>query len=380
MTASKQIIKVMVVDYSAVVRGLLTRTLSSEPDIEVVASATDGVMALNNLKRHDVHVVLLDIEMPHMDGITAIPKILELRPYIKIIMASTFTKQGAKITMGAVKAGAADYILKPSTTREINLGLDFKQELIEKVRNWGLQAIKMRPKNQVEMTTASNQKKYALEVKLNDNSIKKNHDENTFLLRSGTFPAPDAIAIGSSTGGPQALMTVLQSVKNIRQPVFITQHMPAAFTNILADHITKACPSHCYEAQDGMIIEGGKIYLAPGNFHMCIGNLGAQKVIRLNQDDQENFCRPAVDPMLRSLSAVYGNKLLVVMLTGMGSDGLKGSEIVVKSGGTIVAQDKETSIVWGMPGAVAQAGLCHKVLPLDQIGPHIAHLAQKGGA
>jgi two-component system chemotaxis response regulator CheB len=189
------------------------------------------------------------------------------------------------------------------------------------------------------------------------------------------------IAIGSSTGGPQALFKLLGGLGgHVSQPILITQHMPATFTSLLAGHISRASSAECTEATDGEAIVPGHIYLAPGDFHMLAERTESGKVIRLTKAERENFCRPSVDPMLRSLAAIYGPRLLVLILTGMGSDGCKGAEAVVAAGGSVIAQDEETSVVWGMPGAVASAGMCSAVLALSDIAPYVRKLVVRSAA
>ena len=192
---------------------------------------------------------------------------------------------------------------------------------------------------------------------------------------------PEIIAIGSSTGGPQALFAVLGALKpGIAQPIVITQHMPATFTTILAEHIERASGIRTIEASDGLLVQGGHVYVAPGDFHMTIEAQGVQRVIRLLKTAPENYCRPAVDPMLRSLTKLYGRKVFAVILTGMGQDGLRGGECVVAAGGAVIAQDEASSVVWGMPGAVAMAGLCSAVIPLAEIAPYIRRVAARAGS
>jgi two-component system chemotaxis response regulator CheB len=192
---------------------------------------------------------------------------------------------------------------------------------------------------------------------------------------------PDIVAIGSSTGGPQALFTVLGALKpGIPQPIVITQHMPATFTTILAEHIERASGIPTVEGADGMPVQGGHAYVAPGDFHMVIELNGPQRVIRLLKTPPENFCRPSVDPMLRSLTKIYGRKIFTVILTGMGQDGLKGGEAVIAAGGSVIAQDEATSVVWGMPGAVSMAGLCSAVVPLTEVAPLIRRVAARAAS
>ncbi|MBC7905747.1 MAG: chemotaxis response regulator protein-glutamate methylesterase, partial [Rhodospirillaceae bacterium] len=198
-------------------------------------------------------------------------------------------------------------------------------------------------------------------------------------LRSHTPEIPDVIAIGSSTGGPQALFALLGTMRagTVKQPILVTQHMPATFTTILAEHISRVSGWDAKEGVDGEVIKSGRVYIAPGDFHMVVEVKGVDKVIRLLKDPPENFCRPAVDPMLRSISAAYGKRVLVAILTGMGADGSKGGQVVVQAGGTVIAQDEATSVVWGMPGAASNAGICSAVLPLPDIAPWMIKLAAR---
>ncbi|MDV7338993.1 chemotaxis response regulator protein-glutamate methylesterase [Terasakiella sp. A23] len=366
-------IRVMVVDDSAVVRGLITRMLEAEADIKVVSSVGNGKMAVDSLARNEVEVVVLDIEMPVMDGLTALPKMLETDKSIRVIMASTLTSRNADISLKALQAGAVDYIPKPSSSRELSGGQNFGKELVEKVRIHGdaRRKVKGAPVGGVSKPRGVAPRPSALTT--------SNKAKEVVLRKPVVKERPEIIAIGSSTGGPQALFAVLKGMYGkVKQPIVITQHMPATFTKILAEHINRMTGWTCQEATDGTVIEPGQIYLAPGDFHMVVENAGAQKKLRLNQDPPENFCRPAVDPMLRSVVAAYGKKVLTVILTGMGSDGLKGGKIVVETGGDLIAQDEATSVVWGMPGAVAQAGICSAVLPLDEISSYVVKAA--GGA
>jgi len=200
-------------------------------------------------------------------------------------------------------------------------------------------------------------------------------------LRQQPLQCPEMIAIGSSTGGPQALFKLLGDLKgSCSQPILITQHMPSTFTSLLAGHISKASDTPCAEGQDGETIRSGHIYLAPGDYHMVAEKGDGGNVLRLTQNERENYCRPAVDPMLRSLAPLYGSGLLAIILTGMGADGCAGAQAVAAAGGTVIAQDKDSSVVWGMPGAVAAAGLCSAVLPLSDIAPYVRRLAVRFAA
>ena len=356
--------RVMVVDDSAVIRGLLTKTLETEADIKVVSTVGNGQAAIDALKRLDVDVVVLDIEMPVMDGLTALPKMLEVRPGVQVIMASTLTLKGASVSMKALALGAADYLPKPTTTTGINTASDFKQGLVERVRSWGLVA---RKKRGLPAGTAAAPGSSAPAVP------KKLYPGSVTLRPPAIVPSKvECLAVGSSTGGPQALFSLFRSLGRIdRMPVFVTQHMPATFTTILAAHLAQAAGMPAAEAKDGEAVVPGRIYVAPGDFHMTVESQGSGAVVRLNKNPPENFCRPAVDPMLRSITKIYGARTLFVMLTGMGQDGLKGARELVAAGSTVIAQDEATSVVWGMPGAVATAGLCTAVLPLNEIAPYV---------
>jgi two-component system chemotaxis response regulator CheB len=367
--------RVMVVDDSAVIRGLLTRALETDPTIKVVTTVGNGQLAIDALGRpdNDIEVIVLDIEMPVMDGLTALPRLLQTKPGVAVIMASTLTLKGASVSMKAMSLGASDYVPKPTTTGAISAAADFKADLVEKVKSWAQAGRRKRgiaaPSPSGEpgaAAPAAPKRLYAAQpVKLRDMPP---------LLK------PDCLVIGSSTGGPQALFKVFQAVGKIGHlPVFVTQHMPATFTTILAEHLGQAAGMPSAEAKDGEPVVPGRIYVAPGDYHMVVEGMATQRVVRLNKNPPENFCRPAVDPMLRSIAKVYGAKTLFVMLTGMGQDGLKGAQELINAGGTVIAQDEPSSVVWGMPGAVATAGLCSAVLPLTEIGPFVKKTIFRSG-
>ena len=378
-------VRVMVVDDSAVVRGLITRMLEEDPAFVVAASVGNGQMAISALERHDIEVVVLDIEMPVMDGLTALPKLLKVDPDLQIIMASTLTLKNADISMRALEAGAADYIPKPTSSRELSGGLDFKHELLGKVRalaarrrrkKGGLRPIPSAPAYAAPSAGAAPSPAAPPAL-----ATRPNFGRGTgpITLRQAAHEIPEVIAIGSSTGGPQALFSVFGAIKagTVHQPILITQHMPPTFTTILAEHISRVSGWKAAEAQDGEIITSNRIYVAPGDFHMLVEVKGGDKVVRITKDPPENFCRPSVDPMLRSISAAWGRRVLAVILTGMGSDGAKGGQVVVDNGGTVIAQDEASSVVWGMPGAAAGAGICSAILPLSEIPQYISRQAAR---
>ena len=558
--------KVLIVDDSAIVRGLVTRMMTEDAEIEVVGSVNNGEEALSVMEQGGVEVIVLDIEMPVMDGLTALPKLLEIDPTVRVIMASTLTKRNADISFQAMTLGAVDYIPKPSSSKDLNVGAGFRAELLDKVKAWAEQRRKMlevehahieqqaevrqeladtpapeagqaseplaahppeqdhehddttghqdgkatafraemsvehqqlhkqgriqrkrftaelRPRpmqqhprpqamqtrpapvqpNPASQTPTSAQPSSGADKAASSDGVSAtrsaavsnaiptrpqtpSRDPGRLIrdaaiaaggsghksastpsrtsptasaartvaapkrasanvadgakvsraARGGVAPAPvrrpasrgevtllpekrltvEAIAIGSSTGGPQALFEVLRGLNGVRQPIFITQHMPATFTTILAEHITRLTGLKCQEGKNNMPIAGGQVYLAPGDYHMTVEGRGGSRHLMLNQNPPENFCRPSVDPMLRSLVASYGGNILTAILTGMGQDGMLGGRDVVNAGGMVVAQDEQSSVVWGMPGAAAHAGICSAILPVGGIAAYIKKFA-----
>lgn len=342
--ASTAAIRVMVCDDSAVIRGALARILESDPEIKVEAKVENGKLAVEQVRSGQFDIVVLDIEMPVMDGLTALPLLLRADPGVRVIMASTLTTRGADIALRALRMGAADYVPKPSSIGTVNDD-GFRRELLEKVKGLG---------------------------RLRRKTAAPAFGRTAVTLRPAPANVAKLLAVGSSTGGPQALFTLVQGLgRQVSVPVVLTQHMPKTFTPILADHLTRLGAMPCTEARDGESLVGGRIYLAPGDRHLLIEGGRAGLRARLTNDPPENFCRPSVDPMLRSAAVACEGRVLVAMLTGMGKDGLAGTQKVIEAGGAAVGQDEATSVVWGMPGAIAQAGLCNAVLPLPKIAPKL---------
>lgn len=337
----------MVVDDSAIVRGLIVQMLEREPGIRVVGRAANGEAALSELDRIEVDVVILDLEMPVMDGMTALPLILQKKPGLKVVIASTLSRRNARISLEALQRGAADYVPKPETGTLVNAE-EFRRELVDKVVALGRRrGATGQPTNTVTTTRPA------------EAALK-----------------PGVIAIGGSTGAPPVLLELFAGLTGVQQPILVTQHMPATFTALLAEQLERAGGRPCAEAKQGEPILPGRGYVAPGGWHMTVGRSGATPVIRLTEEPPEHFCRPAVDPMLRSAAEVYGRRLLAVILTGMGADGAAGCEAVAKAGGRFIVQDETTSAVWGMPGAAARTGLSEAVLPRQQIAPWIRQVIQ----
>jgi len=351
-------IRVMVVDDSAVIRGMTSRILEPHSDISVVATVSNGEQAVRRVAKKDIDVVILDVEMPVMDGLTALPLMLKEDPDLKIIMASALTQPNARVSMKALREGAADYIPKPSTG--VNLSAeDFKRDLVEKVKVLG-QAGRERPVPVGTPTTSRG-------------AIPQSKEPGVVTLRKASMKRPSALAVGSSTGGPNALFRFFSALdkKSINVPIFLTQHMPPTFTGILAENLTGSTGWKVHEAKDRQVIVPGEVFLAPGDRHLTLISSKSTVSVELNDGAKENFCRPAVDPMLRSILKVYGGNVLTTILTGMGADGLAGCKQVVEMGGTVIAQDQDSSVVWGMPGAVAKNGVCSELLPPEGLAGFI---------
>lgn len=361
-------IKVMLVDDSAVVRGLITRTLEKDDQIHIVSSVHNGEMAVNMIKRTNPDIVLLDIEMPVMDGLTALPLLLQQKPDVKVLICSTLSAKGGAIAMKALSLGATECIAKPTSTGDLaGTAGDFSKDLVRLIKGL-VKAKTPTPTEEQPKPSTFNLLKKA------DIPTARAKQEKSFTLRAGPdvyTGRPDIVAIGSSTGGPQALMEVLRGLKNLPVPIVITQHMPKTFTAVLAQHIQKNSDIPCVEGMEGMELKGGHAYVAPGGHHMLFRKKDGTVVIALDDGPPENFCKPSVDPMMKSIASIYGKRVLPVILTGMGQDGLAGCRALASMGTPLIAQDEATSIVWGMPGAVAEAGLCTEVLTLSKIGPAI---------
>ncbi len=355
-TAPKELkTRILVVDDSPIFRNYWKKLIAGQEDIEAVGIGDNGQVALDKSKLLLPDIIIIDLEMPVMDGLTAIPLLMKERPELKIIVASSLTTAGSDRAVEALSRGAADYLAKPQAM-DPNVSLDaVKAEILRKIR-----ALAPRRKAPVKNSTQT----AAPAAKPSPTPIR------TTASHSGG--GISAIAIGSSTGGPNALEKVLNAIPaHITQPIFITQHMPKFFITALAQRMTKVSGRPCVEPATGDTIKDGHIYIAPGDVHLVFKKNGTSIEAVLSDAPAENWCRPAVDPMFRSLADIYGKNLLAVILTGMGEDGTLGAKDIAQKGGQIIAQDEATSVVWGMPGAIAKAGLASKILPIDQIGPWI---------
>ena len=343
---------------------MLSDTMNEDPDIEVVGVAPNGNICLQKIPQVNPDVISLDIEMPEMNGLEALEKIRERWPKLPVIMFSTRTQKGATATLEALGKGATDYVAKPSRATSIEEGIALiKKELIPKIKalcseNAGLEIPDNLPKPK-PVVRQPNDPAHRKEVK--------------------KYHRVDVVAIGVSTGGPNALAALIPTIPaNFPVPIVIVQHMPPNFTRLLAERLDLKSSITVKECEDGDILKPGHAYIAPGDFHMYIEHNKDDIVALLNQGPPENSCRPAVDVLFRSVAKVYGRNALGVVLTGMGQDGMHGSEHIQSRGGQVIVQDEETSVVWGMPGFVVKAQLADKVLPLDEIGPDIVQKSQAG--
>jgi len=349
-------LRVLIVDDAVVVRRILSETLTADPDLEVF-SAANGRIALQKLDQVSPDIVTLDVEMPELDGIETLKELRKARPLLPVIMFSTLTERGAAATLDALAAGANDYLTKPANVGSVALAsARIKEELIPRIK------VLCRFR-QLSQQAAQSPAAVASVIR----------------PASGVRGPVDVVAIGVSTGGPNALSAILPALPgDLPVPVVIVQHMPPIFTRLLAERLAAQCSVGVEEASPGMILSPGKVIIARGGVHMALRRVGGRVSVELNNDPPENSCRPAVDALFRSASAAYGARMLGVVLTGMGSDGLRGCEIIREAGGQVIVQDEATSVVWGMPGFVARAGLAESQLPLQQIAFEIVSRTATG--
>src|SRR5215213_7561329 len=371
-------IRVMVVDDAAVVRSLLSRWIDEAPGLKLVAALRNGREAIERLDHARPDVVVLDVEMPELDGISTLPKLLERRRDLSVIMASALTRDHAEVTLKALSLGAADYIPKPAAEGGVMTSMTFQRELIEKIRALGVRRRKrplpLYPRRAVN--PALRRLGGSVQRTVKWRTAPAEAEQSPIKLRPFSVMPPRILLIGSSTGGPQALTKLVSRLDAVTEsaPILITQHMPATFTTILAEHLTRVGVKPVHEALDGEPVLAGHIYLAPGGRHMKVARRDGSAVIVLDDGEPVHYCKPAVDPLFASAAEVWGSWNLALILTGMGSDGATGAAEVVKAGGSVIAQDEATSVIWGMPGSAVSAGVCSAVLPLEQIAPKVSRL------
>ena len=347
-------IRILVVDDSVVVRRMVSDALAADAQLEVAGTAANGKIALAKIPQVNPDIVILDVEMPELDGLGTLVGIRKSLPALPVIMYSTLTERGAEATLDALSKGATDYVTKPSNVGSAAQGLEcIRTQLIPKIKAICGRALGFsRPSPLVESASPK------------------------LLAPRWALPRReeriDIVAIGVSTGGPNALATLIPSLpRALPVPVVIVQHMPPVFTRLLAERLAAKSQIGVKEGQMGATLEPGIAWIAPGDYHMVVASERNHVTLRTYQGPQENSCRPAVDVLFRSVADVYRSHALAVVMTGMGQDGLRGCEQIRELGGQVLAQDQASSVVWGMPGYVANAGLADKVLPLDQLGMEI---------
>jgi two-component system, chemotaxis family, protein-glutamate methylesterase/glutaminase len=353
-------IRVMVVDDSVVIRRLVSQALEQDPILEVVGTASNGAIGLQRIPQYNPDVITLDIEMPDMDGMEMLRRIRREYPQLRVIMFSTLTERGAAKTLEALTLGADDYVAKVSNEGSLDRSMArLRDEMIPKIKQFFHFPTPVRAAAQPNpaLTSVLQRARPGMSVL---QSVKKR---------------PRVVVIGVSTGGPTALGTIMPSLPaGFPLPILVVQHMPPLFTRLLAERLNSTCQLPVNEALQGALIEPGRILIAPGDFHMKIACNGDDISVFLDQSPRQNSCRPAVDALFSSAGEVYGGAVLAVILTGMGQDGLHGAEILKAHGASVLAQDEASSVVWGMPGAVVNAGLADRVLPLDGVVPEILRL------
>jgi two-component system chemotaxis response regulator CheB len=341
-------IRVLVVDDAVVFRRLVSDELAADPAIEVVGSAANGRIALTKLPQLNPDLVILDIEMPELDGLATLREIRKSYPKLPVIMFSALTERGASATLDALALGATDYFAKPAAGMEASLEI-IRKELIPSIKE-------ICGKSTLQQPIVS--------------------DKPADQAQTGPV---NVVVIGTSTGGPNALADLVAGFPaDLPVPFLIVQHMPPMFTKLLAERLTSQSALKVAEGKTGDVLRAGHAWIAPGDFHMTVTCIGNQPRISLNQDPPENSCRPAADVLFRSVAQTFGASALAVVLTGMGQDGLRGCEAIRAAGGQVIVQDEATSVVWGMPGFVARAGLANRIMPLGLIGGEIVRCVRAG--
>jgi len=355
-------IRVLIVDDSVVVRRIVSDVLAADPALEVVGTAANGKIALAKIPQVNPDVITLDIEMPEMDGLETLIAIRKIYRRLPVIMFSTLTERGASATLDALARGASDYVTKPSNVGSVAAAQQaLRDQLIPKIKALCIKA--------EHFTTLPAPSTAVANL---------NRTAATPRPAFSKTPRIDVVAIGVSTGGPIALSEVLPAIPHdFPVPIVIVQHMPPMFTKLLADRLDAQCGIGVQEGAIGDQVLPGQAYVAPGDYHMVVKRDKINVVLSMNQAPPENSCRPAVDVLFRSVVEVYGSGTLGVILTGMGQDGLRGCEYIRDVGGQTLVQDEESSVVWGMPGFVARAGLADRVLPLNQVAAEIVRRVRK---
>ena len=354
-------IRILVVDDSVVVRRMVSDALAADPQLEIAGTAANGKIALAKIPQVNPDIVILDVEMPELDGIGTLVGIRKSLPTLPVIMYSSLTERGAEATLEALSKGATDYVTKPSNVGSAAQGLEcIRTQLIPKIKGICGRFLGLPLPSPLAATVASKTLPPRLAFPRREERI-------------------DIVAVGVSTGGPNALASLVPTFpRDFPVPLVIVQHMPPVFTRLLAERLAAKSQIGVEEGRPGAVLKPGCAWIAPGDYHMVLASDNHQVTLLTHQGPPENSCRPAVDVLFRSVAGVYKPHALAVVMTGMGQDGLRGCEHIREFGGQILAQDQASSVVWGMPGFVANAGLADKVLPLDQLGTEILRRVRNG--
>jgi two-component system chemotaxis response regulator CheB len=345
-------IRLLIVDDSVVIRRLVSICLAEDPEIEIAGTASNGQICLAKIDQLAPDLVILDIEMPVLDGLQTVTAIRKTRPRLPVIMFSTLTERGATATIDALSRGASDYVPKPANGGSVGAAMDrLRQEMIPKIKAL-CRRVPAKPAELAPMPALAGRDRYA--------------------IRPRPASGLEVVAIGVSTGGPNALAALFSGLaKDFPAAIVIVQHMPPMFTRLLAERLQAVSTMRVREGTTGAVVQAGEAWVAPGGFHMEVERVEPAVQLRLHEGPPENSCRPAVDVLFRSVARAYGRSALSVILTGMGQDGFRGCESVREAGGQVLAQDEASSVVWGMPGKVVGAGLADKVLPLSGMAAEI---------
>lgn len=375
--ASAQRPRVMIVDDSVVVRGLFGRWIEADGRFQLLPSCADGQAAIAAAKRHKPNVIVLDLEMPIMDGMTALPGLLLACPDAMILIASTLTRRNARLSMRCLALGAAEILPKPETSRDLTLSQSFREEFIAKIAALSGAKIKMqRDGADLNAPIAKPSLPRLTQIPAQIKQAPRLSDS----LSSHVTQIPRYLVIGASTGGPRAISQVLHDMKHMLPHVttLIVQHMPPIFTASFAEQLAGQLGLPAREPGDGERTVLGTIYIAPGGRHMGVSRENGHPILRIHDGPPVKFCRPSVDVLFQDVAAHLGQSALAVILTGMGSDGTDGAKALRASGVAVIAQDEASSVVWGMPGAAVKAGVTSLIMPLDEIGSSIRDLIASG--
>jgi len=351
-------LRVLIVDDSVVIRRLVSDIIAGDAELEVAGVAANGRIALDKIPQVNPDIITLDVEMPEMDGLETLKELRKIYPRLPVIMFSTLTERGGATTLDALSLGASDYVTKPANVGRVGEGMArVRDDLIPKIK--ALCGVR------------------SFEFRVPSSKLTRNPKPKT----RNSIGRVEIVAIGTSTGGPNALADLLPVLPaDFPVPVVVVQHMPPVFTKLLADRLAVKASLQVVEGVAGEDLRSGRILIAPGNYHMVLEKTANGSRVALNQEPPENSCRPAVDVLFRSVAAIYGAATLGVILTGMGQDGLRGCELIREAEGQILVQDEASSVVWGMPGFVARAGLADKELPLNQLAGEIVRRTWEGRA